>query len=153
MQKTSHGSVLVLLMLGAMLASACTQTYSQAPLATPTLIATGLFVSPFPSGQDPLQVVADLGALEQGGDPRSEEHGGDQQRQLFLGHLHGPAHDEGDQHRGPEHGQVVLEPQQDGQADPRFAADGVEDPPLGLLTITHTRTLLRRFEKPREPAP
>lgn len=41
--------------------SACTQTYSQAPLATPTLISTGLFVSPFPSGQDPLQVVANLG--------------------------------------------------------------------------------------------
>jgi LysM repeat protein len=48
-------------MAGLMIASACTQTYSQAPLATPTLISTGLFVSPFPSGQDPLQVVAGLG--------------------------------------------------------------------------------------------
>jgi LysM repeat protein len=61
MHKTSHGWVLVVVMLGMMLASACTQTYSQAPLATPTLISTGLFVSPFPSGQDPLQVVANLG--------------------------------------------------------------------------------------------
>ena len=61
MHKTSNGWILVLVMLGVMLASACTQTYSQAPLATPTLISTGLFVSPFPSGQDPLQVVADLG--------------------------------------------------------------------------------------------
>jgi LysM repeat protein len=53
--------LLALLVLGTMAATACTQTYSQAPLATPTLISTGLFVSPFPSGQDPLQIVADLG--------------------------------------------------------------------------------------------
>lgn len=61
MHKTSHGLVIALLVTGVLLASACTQTYSQAPLATPTLISTGLFVSPFPSGQDPLQVVAGLG--------------------------------------------------------------------------------------------
>jgi len=56
-----HGKVPFVLILGLIVASACTQTYSQAPLATPTLISTGLFVSPFPSGQDPLQIVADLG--------------------------------------------------------------------------------------------
>ena len=50
-----------ILLLGVMLASACTQSYSQAPLGTPTLIPTGLFVSPFPSGQDPLKIIADLG--------------------------------------------------------------------------------------------
>src|SRR5512135_2054217 len=50
-----------LLLIGVMLASACTQTYSQTPLGTPTLIPTGLFVSPFPSGQDPLQIIAQLG--------------------------------------------------------------------------------------------
>ena len=50
-----------LILLGSFLVSACTQQYSQAPLATPTLIPTGLFVSPFPSGQDPMQVIADLG--------------------------------------------------------------------------------------------
>jgi len=50
-----------LILLGSILVSACTQQYSQAPLATPTLIPTGLFVSPFPSGQDPMQVIADLG--------------------------------------------------------------------------------------------
>src|SRR5574340_107993 len=61
MHKTSHVWIVGVLMLGVMLASACTQTYSQAPLATPTLISTGLFVSPFPAGQDPLQVVANLG--------------------------------------------------------------------------------------------
>ena len=53
--------LLTAVLLGAAVASGCTQTYSQAPLATPTLISTGLFVSPFPSGQDPLQVVANLG--------------------------------------------------------------------------------------------
>src|SRR5512146_2485874 len=50
-----------MLLLGVMLVSACTQTYSQTPLGTPTLIPTGLFVSPFPSGQDPLKIIADLG--------------------------------------------------------------------------------------------
>jgi LysM repeat protein len=61
MSSKVSGKLLCLLILGMLAASACTQTYSQAPLATPTLISTGLFVSPFPSGQDPLQIVADLG--------------------------------------------------------------------------------------------
>ncbi len=50
-----------ILLLGVMLASACTYSYSQAPVGTPTTIPTGLFVSPFPSGQDPLKIIADLG--------------------------------------------------------------------------------------------
>jgi LysM repeat protein len=50
-----------MIVLGTIVASACTQTYSQAPVSTPTLIPTGLFVSPFPAGQDPLKVVAELG--------------------------------------------------------------------------------------------
>ena len=50
-----------ILLLGVMLASACTYSYSQAPQGTPTTIPTGLFVSPFPSGQDPLKIIADLG--------------------------------------------------------------------------------------------
>ena len=50
-----------LILLGVLL-SACTQSYSPTSLTTPTLIPTGLFVvSPFPSGQDPMQLVADLG--------------------------------------------------------------------------------------------
>jgi LysM repeat protein len=61
MSKTPHRLILGVLIFSVTLVSACTQTYSQAPLATPTLISTGLFVSPFPAGQDPLQVVADLG--------------------------------------------------------------------------------------------
>lgn len=60
--KTNHTwKLTALLLIGVMLASACTQTYSQTPLGTPTLIPTGLFVSPFPSGQDPLQIIAQLG--------------------------------------------------------------------------------------------
>jgi LysM repeat protein len=61
MHRQSSVILVSLLVLGTIMASACTQTYSQAPLATPTLISTGLFVSPFPSGQDPLKIVADLG--------------------------------------------------------------------------------------------
>jgi LysM repeat protein len=53
--------IIGILLLGVMLTSACTQTYSQTPLGTPTLLPTGLFVSPYPSGQDPLQIIADLG--------------------------------------------------------------------------------------------
>src|SRR3989304_701772 len=61
MDNIPYGRLLFILVTGVTVASACTQTYSQAPLATPTLISTGLFVSPFPSGQDPLQIGADLG--------------------------------------------------------------------------------------------
>jgi len=61
MKKNPNARLAVLLVLAAILVSACTQTYSQAPLTTPTLLPTGLFVSPFPSGQDPLQIVAALG--------------------------------------------------------------------------------------------
>jgi len=51
----------VLLLLGTILATACTQSYSQAPAATPTLIPAGLFVSPLPTGVDAMQLVADFG--------------------------------------------------------------------------------------------
>ncbi len=60
--KNNHTRQLTgMLLLGVLLLSACTQTYSQAPVGTPSLIPTGLFVSPFPSGQDPLKIIADLG--------------------------------------------------------------------------------------------
>jgi LysM repeat protein len=61
MKKNLNLRLAGVLMLGIMSVSACTQPYSSAPLASPTLLPTGLFVSPFPSGQDPLQIVADLG--------------------------------------------------------------------------------------------
>lgn len=37
--------------------SACTQSYSQAPATSPTLIPTGLFVSPFPSAENPMAMI------------------------------------------------------------------------------------------------
>jgi len=55
------GVRLMILLLGAILATACTQSYSQAPAATPTLIPAGLFVSPLPTGVDAMQLVADFG--------------------------------------------------------------------------------------------
>ena len=61
MKKNLNLRVVTALLLGILVVSACTQPYSQAPLASPTLLPTGLFVSPFPSGQDPLQIIADLG--------------------------------------------------------------------------------------------
>src|SRR5512135_901144 len=61
MNRHSGVRLIGIMVLAGVLASACTQVYSQAPLGTPTLIPTGLFVSPFPSGQDPLKIVAQLG--------------------------------------------------------------------------------------------
>jgi LysM repeat protein len=60
--KNNNSMRLASLILLGILLSACTQSYSPTSLITPTLIPTGLFVvSPFPSGQDPMQLVADLG--------------------------------------------------------------------------------------------
>ncbi|HUH98632.1 MAG TPA: LysM peptidoglycan-binding domain-containing protein [Anaerolineales bacterium] len=53
--------LIIILLLGTLLATACTQSYSQAPAATPTLIPAGLFVSPLPTGVDAMQLVADFG--------------------------------------------------------------------------------------------
>ncbi len=61
MNRHAGARLIGITLLAAVLASACTQVYSQAPLGTATLIPTGLFVSPFPSGQDPLKIVAELG--------------------------------------------------------------------------------------------
>ncbi len=61
MKKNFNLRLVSALLLGIMAVSACTQPYSQPPLASPTLLPTGLFVSPFPSGQDPLQIISDLG--------------------------------------------------------------------------------------------
>ena len=49
-----------IIMLGLAVISACTQSYSQAPAATPTLIPTGLFVSPFPSVENPMAMIEDF---------------------------------------------------------------------------------------------
>lgn len=48
------------LMISTMLISACTQSLSSAPEVTPTLIATGLFVSPFPSAENPMAQIEEF---------------------------------------------------------------------------------------------
>ncbi len=50
MSQKQRGLLMVALMLiGAMMLSACEISLSQPPASTPTVIPTGLFVSPFPS--------------------------------------------------------------------------------------------------------
>jgi len=49
-----------ILIIITMLITGCTQSLSQAPLATPTLIATGLFVSPFPSVENPMAMIEEF---------------------------------------------------------------------------------------------
>ncbi len=61
MDKNNSVRLMIMLVLVTVLVSACTQSYSQPPVATPTFISTSQFVSPFPTGQDPMQIVAELG--------------------------------------------------------------------------------------------
>ena len=55
-----RGLLIIFSLLIATLITACTQSLSQAPLATPTLIATGLFVSPFPSVENPMAMIEEF---------------------------------------------------------------------------------------------
>lgn len=54
-------SVLTAMLTLALLLSACDLRYSQAPAATPTLIPTGLFVSPFPNSALSIDTVVAFG--------------------------------------------------------------------------------------------
>lgn len=56
---SKHRSVQVfsIFMIAAVFLSACTQSLSSAPVATPTLIATGLFVSPVASVENPMEMI------------------------------------------------------------------------------------------------
>ncbi|MDO8752419.1 MAG: LysM peptidoglycan-binding domain-containing protein [Anaerolineales bacterium] len=49
--------VIFIFVASTMLISACTQSLSSVPAATPTLIPTGLFVSPFPSVENPMAMI------------------------------------------------------------------------------------------------
>lgn len=51
---------IITLVLTTVLISACTQSLSQAPEATPTVIETGLFVSPFPSVENPMAMIEEF---------------------------------------------------------------------------------------------
>jgi LysM repeat protein len=58
----SRLSVLVfsIFMISTMLISACTQSLSAAPVATPTLLPTGLFVSPVASVENPMAMIEEF---------------------------------------------------------------------------------------------
>ena len=59
-QKNRALVVVFIFVLTTVLISACTQSLSQAPEATPTVIATGLFVSPFPSVENPMAMIEEF---------------------------------------------------------------------------------------------
>ena len=49
-----------IMMIVVLVISACTQSYSQTTASTPTLIPTGLFVSPFPSVENPMAMIEEF---------------------------------------------------------------------------------------------
>ena len=58
--KYNKNKLAMIILISVMTISACTQSYSQAPAATPTLIPPGLFVSPFPSVENPMAMIEDF---------------------------------------------------------------------------------------------
>jgi LysM repeat protein len=70
-------------MIVAVLLSSCTQSLSSAPVETPTLIATGLFVSPVASVENPMEMIEQFAkqteaaqtAAAGGGTPTTPESG------------------------------------------------------------------------------
>jgi LysM repeat protein len=49
-----------ILIISTVMISACTQSLSSAPVATPTLIPPELFVSPFPSVENPMEMIEEF---------------------------------------------------------------------------------------------
>lgn len=61
MSKKQRGMMVVFVfVISTMLVSACTQSLSSAPAATPTLLPDGLFVSPFPSVENPMAMIEEF---------------------------------------------------------------------------------------------
>jgi len=58
--KYNKNKLAMIILISVMAVSACTQSYSQSPIATPTLIPPGLFVSPFPSVENPMALVGEF---------------------------------------------------------------------------------------------
>jgi LysM repeat protein len=58
--KHNKNKLAVIILISVMAISACTQSYSQAPAATPTLIPPDLFVSPFPSVENPMAMIEEF---------------------------------------------------------------------------------------------
>ena len=52
--------VVFIFIVSTMLISACTQSLSAAPAATPTLLPNDLFVSPFPSVENPMAMIEEF---------------------------------------------------------------------------------------------
>lgn len=52
--------VISLVILTAIILSACTQPYSNVPLETPTANPTNLFVSPFPTSDNPMEMIGEF---------------------------------------------------------------------------------------------
>lgn len=58
--KYNKNKLAIIILISVMAISACTQSYSQAPAATPTLIPPDLFVSPFPSADNPMAMIEEF---------------------------------------------------------------------------------------------
>jgi LysM repeat protein len=52
--------VIFILVISSVMISACTQSLSSVPVATPTLIPSELFVSPFPSVENPMAMIEEF---------------------------------------------------------------------------------------------
>lgn len=52
--------IIIIFVISTVLISACTQSLSDAPVATPTLIPAGLFVSPLPSVENPMAMIEEF---------------------------------------------------------------------------------------------
>jgi LysM repeat protein len=61
MSKSRRGVLVIsAFMISTLLISACTQSLSAAPVATPTLLPTGLFVSPIASVENPMAMIEEF---------------------------------------------------------------------------------------------
>jgi LysM repeat protein len=58
--KHNKNKLAIIILISVMAVSACTQSYSQAPAVTPTLIPPDLFVSPFPSADNPMAMIEEF---------------------------------------------------------------------------------------------
>ncbi len=82
MNKKPRGlPAITIIVVLSMLISACTQSLSAAPAATPTIVPEGLFVSPFPSVENPMAMIEEFAkqtaaaqtTVAEGGDPGTPE--------------------------------------------------------------------------------
>jgi LysM repeat protein len=61
MRKNKRGLLIIIIfVIATMLISACEQSLSSPPVATATVISTGLFVSPFPSAENPMAQIEEF---------------------------------------------------------------------------------------------